>query len=101
MCARLDGAGEDVAVVGLARGEGRAVVEGKLGAPFGKAQRLLEGVDRLPVGQDGSLRLGKGELLLAAELRDLFGCVLRPLARALRALRRRGLAGPGGGRVRA
>lgn len=41
----LDGPGKDVAIVGEASGEGRAVVEDVLGQVFGALQLGLEGLD--------------------------------------------------------
>lgn len=44
----FDGAGEDVAVVGLAGGEGGTIVEDVLGVRFGSLQLGLQCLDRLP-----------------------------------------------------
>lgn len=44
----LDGSGENMAVVGLAGGEGGPVVEDVLGVRFGSLQLGLQGLDRLP-----------------------------------------------------
>ena len=49
--------------MGLARREGRAIVEDVLGLALGAAELLLERVDRLPVLEDVLLLPGEGEVL--------------------------------------
>jgi hypothetical protein len=50
---RLEGACQQVAVVGQARGEGRPIIEDILGQALGAAQLLLEGVEVVPEAQNG------------------------------------------------
>ena len=59
----LDGAGEYVAVVGQARGEGGPVVEYELLAALRAAELLMEGVDLLPQLEHPQLLLREGEVL--------------------------------------
>jgi hypothetical protein len=51
----LDGASEDMPVVGQACGEGRTVIEYILGAALTAPQLLLERVSLVPVLEDGFL----------------------------------------------
>ena len=52
-----------MAVVGQARGEGRAIVEGELGLALALLELLVEGVDPLPVGQHVLLLGGEVRLV--------------------------------------
>lgn len=64
----LDGAGEYVAVVGQARGEGRPVVEDELLASLRAAELLGEGVDRRPQLEHPLLMRREGEVLPLADV---------------------------------
>ncbi|KAI3485374.1 hypothetical protein L1887_51348 [Cichorium endivia] len=57
----LDGAGEEMAVVGQTGGEGRAVVEAEGFPALGLLERGLEGVDGTPVSDDLFLLGGEAE----------------------------------------
>lgn len=76
----LDGAGEDVAVVGEAGGEGRAVVEDVFRHGFRPFELILKGLDVFPHLDDLLLLLWEGEVLPFADLlhgegfRVLGGC---------------------------
>lgn len=63
----LDSAGEDVAVVREAGGEGRAVVEDVFGLILGAEKLSLEGLDVGPEGEDGFFLLWEGEVLALAD----------------------------------
>lgn len=64
----LDGAGEDVAVVGEAGGEGGPVVEDVLGHGLGALQLGLEGGNLLPPLEDALLLAREGEVLPLADV---------------------------------
>lgn len=64
----LDGAGEYVAVVREAGGEGGAVVEDVLGEVLGESELSLEGFDFGPVVENLLLLLWEGEVLALAHL---------------------------------
>lgn len=59
----LDGAGEDVTIVGEASSEGRAIVENVLREALGAAELGGEGVDPGPEGKGFFLLGGEGEVL--------------------------------------